>query len=243
MNPQRSNPQYNFKEGALLLVDKPIGWTSFDVVNKIRYKLKHKLGVRKIKVGHAGTLDPLATGLLIICTGKFTKKLDSLQGLYKTYTGTIKLGASTPSFDAETEEKTGYPIDHINEELLEAARPLFLGDIEQIPPIYSALKVDGERLYKQARKGISVEIKARPVHIYSFDIQLVEMPYLHFSIKCSKGTYIRSIANDFGKALDSGAYLSSLRRTSIGEHSIDDAWNLEDLLVYIESMDIPPEED
>jgi tRNA pseudouridine55 synthase len=243
MNPEQSNSAYNFKEGALLLVDKPISWTSFDVVNKIRYKLKHKLGVRKIKVGHAGTLDPLATGLLIICTGKFTKKLDSLQGLYKSYTGTLKLGASTPSFDAETKEDEQYPIDHITEELIETARLSFLGDIEQVPPIFSALKVDGERLYKQARKGISVEIKARPVHIYDFDIQSIEMPNLHFFIKCSKGTYIRSIAHDFGKALQSGAYLSTLRRTSIGEYSIQDAWNLEDLLVHIENMEIPDEVD
>ncbi len=243
MNPKLSNPEYNFKEGALLLVDKPIGWTSFDVVNKIRYKVKHKLGVRKIKVGHAGTLDPLATGLLIICTGRFTKKLNDLQGLIKEYTGTIKLGASTPSFDAETEENTQFQIDHITPDLIHSTTNEFKGDIEQIPPIYSAIKVDGERLYKKARQGKSVEIKPRPVHIYNFDIQSISMPFLDFYVKCSKGTYIRSIANDFGKALKSGGYLSGLRRTSIGAHSIEDAWNLEDLIEYIEEMEISSEND
>lgn len=242
MKPNFSNAEYNFKEGAILLVDKPLGWTSFDVVNKIRYKLKHKLGVRKIKVGHAGTLDPLATGLLIICTGKFTKKLNDLQGLYKSYEGTMKLGATTPSFDKETKEDAQFPTDHIDESLIETTRLSFLGEIEQVPPIFSALKVDGERLYKQARKGIAVEIKSRSVHIYDFDIQSVEMPELNFYISCSKGTYIRSIAHDFGKALKSGAYLSALRRVSIGEHSIKDAWNLEELLDHIENMDIPLDE-
>lgn len=238
-----TKPTYNFKEGALLLVDKPIGWTSFDVVNKLRYKIKHKLGVRKIKVGHAGTLDPLATGLLIICTGKFTKKLNTLQGLVKDYTGTLKLGASTPSYDAEEKEDQQYPIDHIDEALLETTRQQFLGDIEQIPPMFSAIKVDGERLYKQARKGKVVEIKPRPVHIYNFDLQAINLPNVDFYIKCSKGTYIRSIANDYGKAMDSGSYLTALRRTAIGDHSIDDAWNLDELIAYIEAMEIPPEED
>ena len=180
MKPKIPDQPYNFKEGALLLVDKPLGWTSFDVVNKIRYKLKHKLGVRKIKVGHAGTLDPLATGLLIICTGKFTKKLTDLQGLFKEYTGTIKLGASTPSFDAETEEDSKFPTEHITAALMESERLNFIGDIEQIPPIFSAIKVDGERLYKKARSGKTVEIKPRPVHIYVFDIQSVKMPFVDF---------------------------------------------------------------
>ncbi len=243
MHSNFSNIQYNFKEGALLLVDKPKTWTSFDVVNKIRYKLKHKLGVRKIKVGHAGTLDPLATGLLIICTGRFTKKLNDLQGLEKEYTGTIKLGATTPCFDAEMKEDATFPIEHINEALINKTKTAFIGDIEQIPPMYSAIKVDGERLYKEARKGKFVEIKPRPVHIYSFDTQFNELPYLDFKIKCSKGTYIRSIANDLGKALDSGGYLTALRRTSIGSHHIDDAWQLESLLEYIENMEIPPEEE
>ena len=243
MNPRLANPQYNFKEGTILLVDKPLEWTSFDVVNKIRYKVKHKLGVKKIKVGHAGTLDPLATGLLIICTGKFTKKLNDLQGLVKEYTGTIKLGATTPSYDAEKEEDAQFPIDHITEELIEKTRQTFLGDIEQIPPIYSALKVDGERLYKKARKGIMVEIKPRPVHIYDFDIQEIRLPFIDFRIKCSKGTYIRSIAHDFGKVMDSGSYLTGLRRTEIGDHHVDDSWNLEELIEYIDNMEIPPEED
>ena len=227
--------KYNFQEGALLLVDKPRGWTSFDVVNKIRYKLKFKLGVKKIKVGHSGTLDPMATGLLIICTGRFTKKLESLQGLQKTYTGTITIGASTPSFDAETEIDATFPIDHIDEALIEKIKNQFIGDLEQVPPIFSAIKVDGQPLYKKARKGISVEVKPRPVHIYQFDFQRIELPEIDFTVSCSKGTYIRSLAHDFGKALRSGAYLSALRRTKVGDYSLENAWNLQDLIAHIEN--------
>ena len=226
--------KYDFNEGALLLIDKPKDWTSFDVVNKIRYTLKFKLGVKKIKVGHSGTLDPMATGLLIICTGKFTKKLAQLQNLTKVYTGTIMLGSTTPSFDAETEIDASYPTNHITEELIQMTKQQFIGDIEQVPPIFSAIKVDGQPLYKKARKGIKVEIKPRPVHIYKFDFNRIEIPEIDFTVKCSKGTYIRSLANDFGKALESGAYLSALCRTQIGDHKLSDAWQLNELIEHIE---------
>ncbi len=235
MDIEDHHSKYNFQEGAMLLVDKPKDWTSFDVVNKIRYKLKFKLGVKKIKVGHSGTLDPMATGLLIICTGKFTKKLESLQNLTKVYTGTITLGASTPSYDAETEIDESYPTDHISEELIDTTKQQFLGDLDQIPPIFSAIKVDGQPLYKKARKGIKVEIKPRPVHIYQFNFHRIEIPEIGFTVKCSKGTYIRSLANDFGKALESGAYLSALCRTQIGDFKLSDAWKLQDLLEHIEN--------
>lgn len=229
-------PGQKFVDGSCLLVDKPSEWTSFDVVNKIRSSLKYNLGLKKLKVGHAGTLDPLATGLLIVCTGKFTKKLGEYQGLKKEYIGTIHLGATTPSFDRETEPDAHYPTDHITPEMLEKARQSFLGKIEQLPPIYSAIKVDGQPLYKKARKGEMVEVKPRKVKIHDFELTKIEMPKVDFLVQCSKGTYIRSLAHDFGKQLNSGAYLSSLRRTSIGGFKIEDAWNLEALIDHIEEM-------
>lgn len=234
-------PEYDFINGATLLVDKPKGWTSFDVVNKIRYRLKHRLKVKKIKVGHAGTLDPMATGLLIICTGKGTKKLHSLQGLDKTYTGTITLGATTPSFDQETSIDETFPLDHIDKALIEETRQRFLGEISQVPPMFSAIKVDGQPLYKKARKGESVEIQPRKVLITSFEITNIDIPLLDFEVTCSKGTYIRSLANDFGKALQSGAYLSALRRTRIGPYKIEDAWNLDHLIELLEMNTIREE--
>lgn len=227
-------PGYDFKAGTMLLVDKPQDWTSFDVVNKIRHKIKRRLGVKKIKVGHAGTLDPMATGLLIICTGKATKTIDGYQGMPKTYTGTILLGATTPSFDAETPIDAQYPTDHITEEAIEAARHQFIGDLEQIPPVFSAIKVDGQPLYKKARKGIEVKVEPRPVSIYSFEITRVALPEIDFEVHCSKGTYIRSLAHDFGKALDSGAHLVALRRTKIGDYNVKDAWQIEDLVQLVE---------
>ncbi len=235
MDALQSSPKYDFLAGATLLVDKPKGWTSFDVVNKIRYKLKHKLSVKKIKVGHAGTLDPMATGLLIICTGKFTKKLADYQGLPKEYTGTIELGATTPSYDAETEIDGNYPTEHINETLLEKTRKQFLGNLEQFPPMFSAIKVDGQPLYKKARKGIKVEVKSRPVTIYEFQLDRIEIPQVDFKVKCSKGTYIRSLAYDFGKAMNSGGYLTKLCRTEIGDFKLKDAWELEKLISFIEN--------
>lgn len=232
-------PRYDFITGALLLVDKPQGWTSFDVVNKIRYKLKHRLDVKKIKVGHAGTLDPMATGLLVICTGKATKKLANYQGLDKEYTGTLCLGATTPSYDAESEVEESFPTSHITPELLEQARQQFLGDIDQVPPMFSAIKVDGQPLYKKARKGEVIEIEPRRVHIYEFELTHIALPEVQFRVHCSKGTYIRSLAHDFGKALDSGAYLTALRRTRVGQFHLDDAWDLEELIDYLEEDAMP----
>lgn len=230
-----SRPQYDFQQGALLLIDKPLEWTSFDVVNKIRYALKRTLKVKKIKVGHSGTLDPMATGLLIVCTGKFTKQLQDLQGLNKTYTGTLKLGATTPSYDLETAEDEHFPIEHITPEVLETARQQFLGDIKQLPPIFSAVKVDGQPLYKKARKGIDVKVEPRSVRIDDFELTRLQMPEIDFKVECSKGTYIRSLAYDFGKACESGAYLTGLRRTRIGDYSVKDAWSLEDFIQYVEA--------
>lgn len=239
MNAEDPLPSYDFQKGAFLLVDKPKGWTSFDVVNKIRYKIKGKLGIKKIKVGHAGTLDPMATGLLILCTGKFTKKLSEYQGMPKEYTGTLRLGATTPSFDADSAADAQFPFEHVTRESLEKARQQFLGEIEQVPPIFSAIKVDGQPLYKKARRGIKVEIAPRPVTIYEFELTKVHLPDIDFRVKCSKGTYIRSLAHDFGKAVGSGAYLTALCRTSIGDFRLEDAWNLKRLVTYIENYPEP----
>ena len=234
-------PQYDFLAGATLLVDKPQGRTSFDAFNIMRYKIKRRLKVKKIKVGHAGTLDPMATGLLIVCTGKFTKKLAEFQGLPKEYTGTLRLGATTPSFDAESDVEESFPIDHITPELLEQARLQFLGDIEQVPPMFSAIKVDGQPLYKKARKGEMVEIEPRPVTINEFTLTRIELPEVGFRVHCSKGTYIRSLAHDFGKAVRSGAYLTALRRARIGQFRIEDAWDLEELVDYLEEVSVVAE--
>lgn len=212
---------YNFKEGATVLIDKPLEWTSFDVVKRVR-------NITKAKTGHAGTLDPLATGLLILCTGKNTKKIESLQGMDKEYRGTFFLGATRPSFDKETEVDQEFPTEHISKEDIKKCAESFIGTSEQAAPIYSALKVDGKRMYEAARKGEEVKAKIRPVTIHEFEIEKVEMPLVYFRIKCSKGTYIRSIANDFGKKLNSGAYLNSLIRTKIGDLLLEDAWNLEE---------------
>ncbi len=226
---------YTFKEGATLLIDKPKTWTSFDVVNKIRYRVKRILNVKKIKVGHAGTLDPMATGLLILCTGKFTKKINEYQGMEKEYTGTLKLGETTPSYDAETEVDETFEINHINEDLIYKTTHQFIGELDQVPPIFSAIKVDGQPLYKRARKGQEVEIKSRKIKIFDFEITKIEMPFVSFRVRCSKGTYIRSLAYDFGQALNSGAYLTELCRTKIGEYALEDAWELEHFIQEIEA--------
>ncbi|WP_442985433.1 tRNA pseudouridine(55) synthase TruB [Saprospira sp. CCB-QB6] len=226
---------YDFQAGALLLVDKPLEWTSFDVVNKIRYALCRSLGVKKIKVGHAGTLDPLATGLLLICTGKYTKQIDGLQGMPKTYTGQLKLGATTPSYDAESEEIEQQSIEGIDAAALEQARQQFLGPIAQYPPMFSAVKIKGQALYKLARKGKEVERKARHIEIFDFQLTKRELPLVDFEVACSKGTYIRSLAYDFGRALDNAAYLTALRRTKIGDYSVETAWSLPALIEHIES--------
>lgn len=223
----------DFVTGSLLLIDKPLNWTSFDVVNKIRGTLKHKLKLKKLKVGHAGTLDPLASGLLLICTGKWTKKIDGLQGMPKQYTGSLKLGATTPSYDAETEEDNQFSLNGITEEMLHAATDAFKGKIEQVPPMFSALKKDGVALYKLAREGQVIERKARTVTIDRFDLTAIDLPQIHFLVDCTKGTYIRSLAHDFGKSLNNGAYLSSLVRTKIGEYSVRDAHSVEEVLEKI----------
>jgi len=250
-----------FPEGALLLVDKPLAWTSFDVVNKIRYYLKRRLKLKKLKVGHAGTLDPLATGLLVVCVGNYTKRIDEFQGMPKAYTGTITFGATTPSFDLEKAVDATFPTEHLTEELLQEARQQFVGDILQVPPIFSAVKVAGKRLYKNARTGEEVEVPQRSVHVESFELGPLHQVaagrtemvvaydkggapiMLHpdyaaglqcdFEVACSKGTYIRSLANDLGQAVGSGAYLSALQRTQIGDFSVENAWEMEDLLLWL----------
>ena len=227
-------PPFPFQDGCMFLVDKPHGWTSFDVVNKLRYRIRKKLGVKKFKVGHAGTLDPMATGLLNICVGKWTKRLGELEGLGKTYTGTIALGASTPSFDAETEVDSHYPTQHLDLAMLRQAAEDFTGDIEQIPPMYSALKVDGQPLYKRARRGEMIEVKARPVTVHRFELTNFSGDSVDFVISCSKGTYIRSLAHDLGQAVGSGGYLTALRRTEVGPYHIDRAWQLDKLLETID---------
>ena len=211
----------DFLEGQVLLIDKPLHWSSFQAVNKIKWLLKSELGIKKIKVGHAGTLDPLASGLLIVCTGKFTKTISEIQGQKKEYTGTFHLGATTPSYDLETEIDATFATDHISEELLKRiASQQFTGEIDQKPPIFSAIKKDGKRLYEHARAGEEVEIASRKTTIYEFELTRIALPEVDFRISCSKGTYIRSIAYDFGKALASGAHLTALRRTKIGEYSV-----------------------
>ena len=224
----------SYKSGQVLLLDKPLHWTSFQVVNKIRWAIKKSFHIKKIKVGHAGTLDPLATGLLIVCTGKFTKKIKDYQGLEKEYTGIITLGATTPSYDLETAINEHFPIEHIDPELLEKTRLQFLGDIKQTPPVFSAIKQDGKRLYESARKGEKVTIKSRIVNIREFEITDYKKPNIHFRIVCSKGTYIRAIANDFGKALHSGGHLTQLRRTKIGNFSVE---NAVEPLIFINNLE------
>ena len=225
----------DFKDGQVLLIDKPLNWTSFQVVNKLRWNIKQQFGIKKIKVGHAGTLDPLATGLLIICTGKQTKEIHVYQGQIKEYTGTITLGATTPSYDLETEVDQTYATDHITEELIKETTAQFIGDIQQKPPIFSAIKKEGKRLYELARKGETTEIKARTVTISEFEITNIDFPKVDFRVVCSKGTYIRSLAFDFGKALNSGAHLSTLRRTKIGDFSVEKANSIES---FIEDLKI-----
>lgn len=227
--------EQDFKDGQVLLIDKPLTWTSFQAVNKLRWHIKQRFAIKKIKVGHAGTLDPLATGLLIICTGKQTKEIHTYQGQPKEYTGTITLGATTLSYDLETEVDEVFPIDHITEETLQTISKQFIGDLEQKPPIFSAIKKDGKRLYDLARRGETTEIKSRPITISEFEITKVNLPIVEFRVVCSKGTYIRSLAYDFGKALNSGAHLSALRRTKIGDFSVQNASSIEDFIATLAS--------
>ena len=224
----------SISNGKLLLIDKPLEWTSFQAVNKIRWGLKSKFNLKKLKVGHAGTLDPLATGLLLICTGKMTKKILEFQALEKTYTGTITLGATTPSFDSETPIDKKFKVTHLNNEALIAAKQKFKGEIDQSPPLFSAIKKEGKRLYEYARAGEKIEIKSRKIKIHRFDFKKIELPDIDFEVKCSKGTYIRSLANDFGKSVDSGGYLSSLRRIKIGPFKVVNALTPQEFIEKLE---------
>lgn len=220
---------FDFEEGEVILIDKPLDWTSFDTVNYIRSLIKRFYGIHKLKVGHAGTLDPLATGLLILCTGKMTKQIDVYQAKMKTYTGTILLGQTTPTFDMESQPDHYFSTEGITNEAMEAARLQFIGDIKQYPPKYSAIKIKGKRAFDYARSDEEIELKARDILIEDFKLSTARFPELDFEVTCSKGTYIRSLADDFGKVLGNGACLKSLRRISIGDFSVDGAWQLEDL--------------
>lgn len=213
----------DFLEGQVLLIDKPLTWSSFQAVNKLKYILKRQYDLpKKFKIGHAGTLDPLATGLLIVCTGKFTKRITEIQTQAKEYTGTFTVGATTPSYDLETEVDATFPTEHITTELIQETTKQFLGEIDQKPPVFSAIKKDGKRLYEHAREGSEVEIAFRKTTIHEFEITKFDLPEIEFRVVCSKGTYIRSLAYDFGKALNSGAHLTVLRRTKIGDYSVED---------------------
>jgi tRNA pseudouridine55 synthase len=226
--------QQDYQTGQVLLIDKPLGWTSFQVVNKVRWLIRRSFDIKKIKVGHAGTLDPLASGLLILCTGKFTKKIETYQAQHKEYTGTITLGGTTPSYDLETDIEQRFDIAGITQEAINKAREQFVGNIMQQPPIFSALKKEGKRLYEYARAGETVKIPRRGVHISTFEITGIDLPDLHFRVACSKGTYIRSLANDFGKALNNGGHLSVLRRTKIGEFDVKNAHTIEALIAHFD---------
>jgi tRNA pseudouridine55 synthase len=229
----QSLPTTDFRNGAFLLVDKPAGWTSFDVVNKIRGTLRHAYDIRKIKVGHAGTLDPLATGLLLICTGKYTKRLSELEGLDKEYTGEMILGGTTASYDSETPVENVMPYSHITEEEILITTSEFKGAIAQIPPMYSAIKMDGKPLYIKARKGEEVFREPRNVHVEAFEIIEIALPIIKFRISCSKGTYVRTLVHDLGQLLKCGAYMTALRRTRVGPYRIEDAWTVDELTAQI----------
>jgi tRNA pseudouridine55 synthase len=228
----------DYQEGQILLIDKPLKWSSFQAVNKLKFGLIKELKLpKKFKIGHAGTLDPLASGLLLICTGKFTKRIEELQGQAKEYIGTITVGATTPSYDLETEINATFPTEHITEALIYDTLPQFIGEIDQKPPVFSAIKKDGKRLYESARAGIEVEIKTRKVMVSEFEITRIALPEIDFRIVCSKGTYIRSIAYDFGLGLHSGGHLTALRRTKIGEYSVEKATEPE---AFIEGLQQSP---
>lgn len=226
-----NHTNYNFSEGEIILIDKPLDWTSFDVVNKIKFALKKQYG--KIKIGHAGTLDPKATGLLILCTGKKTKEIEAIQNADKEYTGTFFLGATTECFDTEKEPNQTFDISRITSDEIRKCAESFIGEQEQFPPIHSAVKIDGKRAYDLARAGKEVVIKSKIITIKKFDLPKIELPLIHFQVACTKGTYIRSLANDFGKRLDNGAYLYALRRTKIGNYNVEDAYTVEQFMEKI----------
>ena len=224
------------EEGYVAVIDKPLEWTSADVVRKVKFRLQRK-GYRKIKVGHAGTLDPLATGILLVCIGRATKRVDELQAERKEYVATLELGATTPSFDMEHPIDATYPIEHITREKVEAALASLTGERLQAPPIYSAKKVEGMRAYEFARAGEEVELRKALINIYSLTLEEYDLPHIRIRVECSKGTYIRSLAQEIGQALDSGAYLTSLRRTRSGEFDVENAWSLEELLKNIDTIE------
>lgn len=227
--------QHNpFSEGMFVVVDKPLEWTSFDIVNKFRYILCRKLGVKKIKVGHAGTLDPLATGVVVICTGKYTKRIEEVQLQEKVYTATIQLGATTPSFDLESEIDATYPTEHITKELVEEVLKQFVGEIDQVPPTFSAVKVDGKRAYEYARKGHDLELDAKRIKIHDIELLRYDLPSIEIKVTCGKGTYIRSLARDIGEALGSGGHLTALRREQVGEFTTEGAIGVEAFGDFIE---------
>lgn len=228
----------NFQEGEILAFDKPYRWTSFDVVGKIRWILCRKIGIKKLKVGHAGTLDPLATGVLVVCTGKATKRIDEFQFGVKEYVATLRLGATTPSFDLEKEIDATYPTDHITRELVETTLQKFKGTIEQIPPSFSACKVDGKRAYEIARKGGDVELKPKTLVIDEIELMDCSLPYITIRVVCSKGTYIRALARDIGQALDSGAHLTALRRTRVGDIRVENCMDPQKFMEWLEQQTI-----
>lgn len=230
------NPKLDPEAGNIILVDKPSEWTSFDVVNKIRFPLRRWSGKKKFKVGHAGTLDPFATGLLLICIGKMTKQISAYMGLSKSYAGIFRLGETTPSYDTETEINEERDISHLDVNEVKVAASAFVGDIKQKPPMFSAVKKDGQRLYELARKGEEVEVEARNIHISEFSLTKFNLPEVHFHLSCSKGTYVRSLARDLGENLEVGAHLSSLRRESIGEFKLSEAWELDKLVEFLNSQ-------
>lgn len=223
-----------FLEGQLLLINKPLHWTSFQLVNKVRWAIRKTYGIKKIKVGHAGTLDPLATGLMLICTGKMTKQMEQFMGMDKTYTGTLTLGATTPSYDLETEPTNKKAYKHLTSKKLEETCSQYVGDITQAPPLYSAIKKDGQRLYTIARAGETIDVPKRKVQIKHFELINIELPEVSFSVRCSKGTYIRSLAHDFGQSLGCGAHLTKLNRTSIGHYNLSESITLDTFLKNLE---------
>lgn len=223
----------DFIGGEILLVDKPLEWTSFQVVNKVRHEIRNKLGIKKIKVGHAGTLDPLATGLLILCTGKKTKTIDQIQKLAKEYTGQIQLGSTTPSFDLETEIDNRFSVEHLTESDVKSAALKLTGKLSQVPPSFSAKKVNGQRAYVAARKGELLQLAPKEIEVYAFQTDCMALPEVTFRVECSKGTYIRALARDLGRETNSGGHLSSLRRTKIGEYKVEDALSIEQIAALI----------
>lgn len=237
---QKQNP---FSEGMFVVVDKPLKWTSFDIVNKFRYLLCRRLGIKKLKVGHAGTLDPLATGVVVVCTGKFTKRIDEVQRQEKVYTATVRLGATTPSFDLESEADATYPTEHITQELVEEALARFVGEINQVPPTFSAVRKDGKRAYEYARKGHDIELDTKRIVVYSIELLRYELPDIDIKVTCGKGTYIRALARDIGAALGSGGHLTALRRERVGTFTIEEAITVEEFSEFIEeSLDKYKEE-